>query len=390
VVVRLVVGWLVTGVALAVAGRRARWLYRLISSGQPAPGRFADLGERIRAQVVEVFGQRRLLRWSVPGVAHFFTFWGFLVLGFTIVEAWGALFTPDFAWPGFGRSPVLGFFEDFFMVAVLVALAAFTVMRIRQAPGRRQRGSRFYGSHTGAAWVVLLMIAAVILTLLVYRAAQVNTGHFPFGQSWSAFASHALSLGLRPLGAGVNSAVETAFILANIAVISGFLVVVAYSKHLHIALAPLNVITKRLPDALGPLLPMQSGGRDIDFSDPDEDATFGRGRVEDFTWKGMLDFATCTECGRCQSQCPAWNTGKPLSPKLVITDLRDHLFAKAPYLVEGRAGTSGSGPEEGSVEPLAASDVHVVPESGLGRVVGSCSGQASRLLGGSAEGGGVS
>ena len=49
------------------------------------------------------------------------------------------------------------------------------------------------------------------------------------------------------------------------------------------------------------------------FEDPGEDDVFGRGKIEDFTWKGMLDFATCTECGRCQSQCPAWNTGKPLS-----------------------------------------------------------------------------
>ena len=64
---------------------------------------------------------------------------------------------------------------------------------------------------------------------------------------------------------------------------------------------------------------------------------FGKGKIEDFTWKGYLDFATCTECGRCQSQCPAWNTGKPLSPKLVIMNLRDHLFAKAPYIFgEGR------------------------------------------------------
>ncbi len=394
-VVRLVVGWLVTGVALAVAGRRAWWLYRLVSSGQPAPGRLDDLSGRIKAAVAEVFGQRRLLRWSAPGVAHFFTFWGFLVLGFTIVEAWGALFTPDFAWPGFGRSPVLGFFEDFFMVAVLVALAAFTVTRIRQAPGRRQRGSRFYGSHTGAAWVVLLMIAAVILTLLGYRAAQVNTGHFPFGQSWAAFASHALSLGFAPFGVGANDAVETALILANISVISGFLVIVAYSKHLHIALAPLNVITKRLPVALGPLLPMQSGGKDIDFSDPDEDAIFGRGTVEDFTWKGMLDFATCTECGRCQSQCPAWNTGKPLNPKLVITDLRDHLFAKAPHLLDDRPGWRGTGPAEdaaeskGVSEARRAADGHGVPESGYGRVVGSGPQQATRPLVGSAEVGGV-
>ncbi len=73
----------------------------------------------------------------------------------------------------------------------------------------------------------------------------------------------------------------------------------------------------------------------IDFEnieDLDEDAPLGVGKVEDFAWKGILDFTTCTECGRCQSQCPAWNTEKPLSPKLFITALRDHAYAKAPYL----------------------------------------------------------
>ncbi|MFA3877413.1 Fe-S oxidoreductase, partial [Streptomyces sp. MMCC 100] len=85
--------------------------------------------------------------------------------------------------------------------------------------------------------------------------------------------------------------------------------------------------------ALGALLPMTSGGEPIDFTDPGEDDVFGVSQVEQFSWKGLLDFSTCTECGRCQSQCPAWNTGKPLSPKLLIMSLRDHAHAKAPYLL---------------------------------------------------------
>ena len=117
-----------------------------------------------------------------------------------------------------------------------------------------------------------------------------------------------------------------------------------------------------------------------------EDATFGRGKIEDFTWKGMLDFATCTECGRCQSQCPAWNTGKPLSPKLVIMDLRDHLIAKAPYLIGGQEA-----PEEGAIDFAATGSDghHGVPESGFGRVPGSGPEQAARPLVGTAEAGGV-
>src|SRR5271169_4227193 len=119
----------------AIAGRRFFWLFRLISAGQPAvPNRFKDIPKRIKAELVEVGGQRKLLRWTVPGLAHAFTFWGFTVLFLTIIEAYGDLFKKTFAIWGFGHNPVLGFIEDFFIVAVLIALSVFAVIRLRQAP----------------------------------------------------------------------------------------------------------------------------------------------------------------------------------------------------------------------------------------------------------------
>ena len=393
---RLAIGLLMTVAALAVAGRRVYWLYRLLRSGQPAPGRLDGIGRRARTQFAEVFGQRKLLQWSVPGAAHFFTFWGFIVLAATIVEAYGALFDRDFAIPLVGHWAVVGFLEDFFGVAVLLALAVFTVIRLRDAPARRQRASRFYGSHTRAAWLVLFMIFNVIWTLFLYRGAQVNTGVFPFESG--AFASEAVAKVLEPLGEETNEVLETVGILAQIAVVLGFLVLVVYSKHLHIFLAPLNVLTKREPNALGPLLPIMVDGKPIDFAnleELDEDAIFGRGTVEDFTWKGMLDFATCTECGRCQDQCPAWNTGKPLSPKLVIMDLRDHLFAKAPHVLAAPGGPDTiavTGIEEAGDESgdrAGHTSRHGVAESGFGRVTGSGPEQAARPLVGTEAQGGV-
>ena len=398
--VRLVLGLLMTVAAFAVAGRRVWWLTKLVRTGQPAPGRLDGLPARLWAETTEVLGQRKLLKWSVPGVAHFLTFWGFIVLGLTIVEAWGGLFDRDFHIPLIGRWRAVGFLEDFFSVAVLLGLATFAVLRLRNAPAKKERASRFYGSHTRAAWVILGMISLVIITLLLYRAAQVNTGVFPFGDSKWAFASWGLAKALHPLGEGANEAIETVFLLGNIAVILGFLVLVVYSKHLHIALAPINVGAKRVPDGLGALLPVTDAkGVPVDFSDPenlDEDQAFGRGKIEDFTWKGMLDFATCTECGRCQDQCPAWNTGKPLSPKLVIMDLRDHLFAKAPYILDGGgAGSDGKGgsadvaitgiEEAGDESSQPGPQHHGVPESGFGRVPGSGPLQNERPLVGTAE-----
>ena len=388
---RLTLALLMLAVTIVVAGRRVGWLTRLVRSGQPAPGRTDRMGERLRAQLVEVFGQRRLLRWSVPGIAHFFTFWGFIVLAITIVEAYGALvISEDFAFPFFGHARWLGFLEDFFAVAVLVALIIFATLRLVNAPDREHRASRFYGSHTGPAWVILGMIALVIVTLLLYRGAQYNTGHFPFGTSKAPFASYAVA---QLLGDGAyNQGLETFFLLAQMAVIFGFAIIVVYSKHLHIAIAPLNVTTKRLPEALGALLPTaDEKGAPIDFSDVEnlsEDTTFGRGKIEDFTWKGYLDFATCTECGRCQSQCPAWNTGKPLSPKLVIMDLRDHLFAKAPYLIDGKT-VPADGPDLATAAADAPADSHQVPEAGYPRLEGSGPGQALRPLVGDAASFGV-
>ncbi len=359
---RIIIGLLITLAGGVVAGRRFWWLSRLIRTGQAAPRRWNGIRRVSEAELVEVAGQRKLLRWTVPGLAHFFTMWGFFVLLATIIEAYGALFSRNFHIPWIGQSNWLAFVEDFFSTAVLASLVVFTVIRLVNAPSRKDRASRFYGSHLKAAWITLSMIAMVIITLLVYRAAQINTGHFPFprtvgavyhqpplsGSALSAFyeriaspwafASQVVAHWLAPLGSGVNSVLEAVFVLANIGVIAGFLVFVSYSKHLHIFLAPINIGFSRRPRALGAL----DKTPDMDMEHVTEDTVFGVGKFEDFTWKQMLDFSTCTECGRCQSVCPAWNTGKPLSPKLLIMGLRDNMFLSADRLLSGESGDAAT------------------------------------------------
>ena len=181
----------------------------------------------------------------------------------------GRLFDRDFHIPGIGRWPAVGFVEDLFAVGVLVGIVTFAILRIRQAPARQQREVAVLRlAHPAPAWVILGMIAAVVVTLLIYRGAQINTGVFPFGDSPWAFASWTVAKILPPLGQGANEVLETVFLLANVAVILAFLVIVTYSKHLHIALAPLNVGAKRVPDGLGPLLPVtDTAGKPIDFAD---------------------------------------------------------------------------------------------------------------------------
>jgi Fe-S oxidoreductase len=349
VIARIVVGLVLTAAAFAIAGWRGWWLKRLAFSGQPAPERVAAVrrhpGRDVKAETTEVLGQRKLLQWTVPGAAHAATFWGFTILLLTIIESFGALFDRTFSLPWIGHWAFIGFLEDLVAVGVLAGIITFTVIRLRNNPHTEGRKSRFYGSHTGAAWLVLAMIFLVIATLLIYRGAQINTGVFPYPHG--AFASQIVGHALAPLGYGANAVLEAVFIIAQIAVVMAFLVIVVYSKHLHIFLAPVNVLFSRRPNALGPLEPMRSNGKVLDFeeADPDTDV-FGLGKIEDFTWKGLLDMGTCTECGRCQSQCPAWATGKPLSPKQVILDLRDHAFAKAPYLLAASDEERDKLPEE--------------------------------------------
>jgi Fe-S oxidoreductase len=394
--IRLVVGLGLTALVLVFAAKRVLWLTNLIRSGQPTSpenNRKDHLGKRITTQFEEVFGQTRLLKWSIPGMAHFFTMWGFFILASVYLEAYGLLFVHNFHIPFIGTWDVLGFVQDFFAVAVLAGITTFAIIRIVREPKKHGRDSRFYGSHTGGAWLILFMIFNVIWTYALVRGAAVNTETLPYGNG--AFFSQLMGWVLHPLGHTANVWIETVALLLHIGVMLVFLLIVLHSKHLHIGLAPINVTFKRLPNGLGPLLPVESNGVPVDFEDPAEDAVLGRGKIEDFTWKGYLDFTTCTECGRCQSQCPAWNTGKPLSPKLVIMNLRDHMFAKAPYILGEKPMPDGESPArelesaEGGFIETKHDEEHHVPESGFERVMGSGPEQATRPLVGTLEQGGV-
>ncbi|MCC5578533.1 (Fe-S)-binding protein [Microtetraspora sp. AC03309] len=359
-----IIGLVMTGVALAFAGRRVAFLYRLATSGQPAPERIEyakdNVGAEIKAQLVEVFGQKKLLKWTPSGTAHFFVMWAFFILATVYLEAYGALIqgmitgTPDFHIPLIGTWAVLGFLQDFIAVAALIGLVAFTVIRIKNSPKKLGRGSRFSGSHLGGAWLVLFMIFNVIWTMFLFRGAAINTGNFPYASG--AFASE-LTAKILP----TSELLEEIGLLLHIGVMLVFLIIVVNSKHLHIFTAPLNVMFSRRPDGLGAAQEMRSGGKVLDFEEADPEVdVFGRGKIQDTSWKGFLDFYTCTECGRCQSQCPAWNTDKPLSPKMLIIDQRDHAFKIAPYLLAGEEARAGY-PED----VLALLDKPLVGEDGV-------------------------
>ncbi len=331
--IRILAASAIVAAGLAFAAWRLLWLARLVRSGAPAPGRLTGLPSRLGAELVEVVGQRKLLKRWRSGLPHALVFWGFNILLLTIVEAVGDTFvSKKFAIPLIGHAGVLGFIEDLFTVIVLGGLIVFSLTRVADSPARRGKKSRFYGSHTRAAWITLALIATVMITLLGYRAAQVNTGDFPYGSA--AFASRGVARLFQPLGVSANAGLETFFLLANVAVIMGFLVFVTYSKHLHVLLAPLNIAFSRRPRALGALGEL-----------PATPAAGSSGQLDLLSWKQRLDTLTCTECGRCQAACPAWNSSQPLSPKLLIMDLRDALMSQGDRPAVGpQAGSSPATP----------------------------------------------
>ena len=346
----LVIGLVMTAITLSLAGQRVLFLWRHISSGQPAPDRIEGVTKRtgtaIKTQLVEVLGQKKLLKWSIPGAAHLFVMYAFLILASVYVEAYGALFDSKFHIPIIGHWAILGFLQDFIGVMCFFGLVTFAIIRIKNSPKKLGRGSRFKGSHLGGAWVVLGMIFNVLWTMFLFRGAASAAGNLPYKNG--AFVSIGLGKIFDNFSEDTITALEHVGLLLHIGVMLVFLILVLNSKHLHIFIAPINIMFGRRPVALGAVKPLMVHGEPLNIETmedlPEEDfERLGVGKVEDFSWKGLLDFSTCTECGRCQSQCPAWATEKPLSPKLLIMDLRDHALAKAPNTLaaeKDRAGLS--------------------------------------------------
>jgi Fe-S oxidoreductase len=314
--------------ALAISGalfyRRARLLVDLVRLGKPVQ-RFDDVPERVKNEAVIVLGQRKLLQRLVPGLIHAAIFWGFLVLFPTIVIAMIGAVDRDATLPWLGQQGWFAFMVDAFAVLVLIGVVGAVVIR------KIQRPARFEGSHLGEADLILALIAGIVTTLLLWHASRIALGlnEWPKG---SSPVSNALS-GL--FGDGdVTKVLERVFVWAHVGIILTFLAYLPHSKHLHIATAAFNVYFTRTR-ARGRLEPLR-------FDVPEEEMRFGAGTVPDLTWKQMLDTFSCTECGRCQDVCPAWATGKELSPKLLIMALRDQVFEEGPPLVRGEDGFEAS------------------------------------------------
>ncbi|WP_336156878.1 (Fe-S)-binding protein [Amycolatopsis sp. VC5-11] len=310
---------------------------RVIKLGQPDATRNGPFMARLMTLVKEFAAHTRMAKFRQVAPWHWLVMWGFLIGSLALFEAYGEVFVPTWGWPILEDWSLWSLLMELLGVGTVVGGVALAIIRQLNHPRRADRLSRFAGSNFKWAYFVEAVVIVEGIGIIGVRAGKAAM-HVHETPTWAAFVSNPLSE-LLPSSAALVSVF--AFIKLMSATV--WLIVVARTMTMGIAWhrfsAFFNIYFKREADggvALGKVKPMMSKGKvlDLEEADPDED-TFGVGAIEDFSWKGWLDFSTCTECGRCQSQCPAWNTGKPLSPKLLITQLRDHAYAKAPYLLAG-------------------------------------------------------
>ncbi|MGI5338868.1 (Fe-S)-binding protein [Streptomyces sp. CA-181903] len=355
----IIVSLVLIAIGFALLGRAVLQIYQHMRLGQPVPKgtRTDDPVRRTVTVATEFLGHTRMNRWGLVGVAHWGVALGFFSLLITIVNAVGQLFKADWLLPYIGEWLPFELWVEFFATTTTLGILALIVVRQLSKPGKPGRKSRFAGSNFGQAYfveAVILIVGCSIVTLRGLEGAQHGVESYEAGY----FASYPLVAAFR--GLSTETLQNLTYLVAMIKIATSFIWMITISLKTdmgvawHRFLAFPNIWFKRESSgdvALGALQPMTSAGKPIDFEDPGEDDQFGVSQIEHFSWKGLLDFDTCTECGRCQSQCPAWNTGKPLSPKLLIMSLRDHAHAKAPYLLAG-GGKSAEGEEKATEEQL--------------------------------------
>ena len=325
-----VLGIVLSAPAWVLFIRAARRLYLFIAAGQPAPGRTNRPVRRGVQVLKEVFFHTELIRRPAIAVAHWFVMVGFLIGSLVWFEAYIQTFNPAGGWPLLSQWSLYHFAEE--VLAIGTVLGIGFLFAIRLSTGIRERLSRFYGSNALSAFFVEGVIFLEGAGMLLVKAGKIATyGH---ASPWADFFTQYLARFLP-----ASPIIVSAFALFKLLVGMVWLVVVArnltWGVAWHRFLAFFNIFFQRNPDgapALGKVLPLYDGTTELTIDTIEEDSSLGIGHLQDASWKMLLDAATCTECGRCQTQCPSWNTGKPLSPKLFVTDIRDAAVANASYL----------------------------------------------------------
>jgi Fe-S oxidoreductase len=328
---------------LASIGIFAYFIYRRFDRLRKAKpdNRFDEVGPRIKETLIYFLGQKRLFKgkYFLAGMLHALIFWGFLIVSINTIHMIGGGFVQGFYLPFLSAQSGLGvfyiFLRDLFEVLVLAMILAAAYRRAALRPPRITR--------SWDAVLILSLIGALMVTDFIINGTETALQSYAATRSpiGAVIASLFDSLGLE--SSFLNILYEAAWWL-HLGVLLFFLDYLPLSKHFHVITSLPNVFFRNFhKNALKPL--------DIENAE-----TFGVSKLEDLTWKNILDVYTCTECGRCQDACPAHFTGKPLSPKKINEDMRDYLYEKESLVFRkpGRHTKNGAITNESDGErPLA-------------------------------------
>jgi Fe-S oxidoreductase len=301
--------------------------------------RFYRIPDRIRAVAKIWLAQWRHPRYLLAGVVHIFLFAGFLILGARSTQLVFLGFVEGFQLPGF--SGAFGSFynviKDYAATWVLVAVIIAAVRRTIIKPARYAVPPQYGRDHTWEALLVLGLIATLVITESLFEAsllaAETQKGqHAAISAPLTLVWLFKHTFGNVSLGAlqGVHS---FAYFVHEIAFFF-FLCFLPMGKHFHVVTSIFNVFFMRLDR--GNIKPVRHGVADEKLDDLD---SFGVKVYEDFTWKHMLDFYTCADCGRCSDRCPANAVGRPLSPRFISIKGRDYAFEHYPWIGSNGGGT---------------------------------------------------
>lgn len=412
-----VVSWafslLVTLIGILALTRGVISLVRRVREGTPEPGRMRPVGKRTWMLLTTALSHREFKGRPWVRLAHWFVMISFPLLFLTLITGYGQLRNQHFTLPLIGHFIPWEWLTEFFAWGGLFGIIALMIIRARSGRGSaaeaalsndepdqaaaslgarkgelpsdlsrphprdgspKGTASRFLGSTRWQAlfveWVVLI-VCACIITLRGFEFAleSVTPGaalgvglvwHFPL-TSW---------IGTLLIGAGANQTdiANGVVLVATLKIITSMLwmIVVGVQTSMGVAwhrfLAVINVYARRKADgskSLGAADHMLIKGEPVTspdvFDDLDEDAVLGTSSLAELSWKARLDLYACTECGRCQELCPAWNTAKPLSPKLLIMSMRDHMESASKKEIVSQQISDAQVPGERSAEELAAS-----------------------------------
>lgn len=315
---------LVAGTAFSICGKRFAILYKMMKAQKGKAPTFKDWSSRLQTFFINVMGQKSVLQNPFIGAIHAAIFWGFIIISLGTVEQFLMTLYSGASYQFIGHTAYYAyiFSQDFFTAAVLVGVLLAAYRRLIYRP-------KHLGQSRDANYILLFTGSLMVSIFLMNAFHSLNPEFISEGFSGAYFISKHIASLFAPLdlSEGSNHIFFTVFKWIHMSLVLAFAMYVPTSKHLHIVTAGPNVLLRTLP--------REKAMKPIRFED-ETITQYGAAKVTDTSWKDALDLYSCTECGRCQALCPAWNTDKPLSPKDLIVDLKKNLYKNKPLILAGK------------------------------------------------------